>query len=149
MWIDDRGSEILPVSECRRLLALGAKLGLHGHVGIAQEGAPLVLPVDYAADGSDVILQVGEHLFARLDGRLVAFQVDQSGNGKGSDGSDTEGRWSVLVRGLVTDVGDRPAGLHQPHPRVAEPGHRVIRVRGDVVTGRRLRDPRDGAPKAG
>ena len=35
-----------------------------------------MLPVDYAFDGHAVIVRVGEGLFDRLVGRLVAFQVD-------------------------------------------------------------------------
>jgi len=141
MWIDDRGSELLPIPECRRLLALGAKVGLHGHLGITKEGAPLVLPVDYAADGSDVVIRIGEHLFGDVDGELAAFQVDNSNYEQAADGTVAEGRWSVLVRGLVTELPDQPAELDLPHPQVAEPGHRLVRVRGDVVTGRRLGRP--------
>jgi len=138
MWIDDRGSEVLPVSECRRLLAVGAKAGLHGHLGIAKEGAPLVLPVDYTVDGSDIVLRIGDHVFSEAYHELVAFQVDNAG---GRPGGETEGRWSVLVRGLLTDP--LPGGIAAalPSPRVAEPGQHLVRMRGDVVTGRRLRPP--------
>jgi hypothetical protein len=138
MWIDDRGSEVLALGECRRLLALGAKTGLHGHLGIAKEGAPLILPVDFTTDGSDVIVRVGDHVFDQIDGALVAFQVDNAGS-PGPVGD--EGRWSVLVRGFV-DGGLEPSGAAAlPHPRVAEPGQHLVCIRGDVVTGRRLRPP--------
>ena len=53
MWIDARGSEVLDAPECQRLLAIGAKEGLHGHLGIALDGAPLVLPVNYLVHGPD------------------------------------------------------------------------------------------------
>ena len=138
MWIDDRGSEVLPLGECRRLLALGAKTGLHGHLGIAKDGAPLVLPVDFTTDGSDVVVRVGDHVFDQVDGTLVAFQVDNAGS-VGPAGS--EGRWSVLVRGLVGGLLEPSVAAALPHPRVAEPGQRLVRIRGDVVTGRRLRPP--------
>jgi len=138
MWIDDRGSEVLSLGECRRLLALGAKTGLHGHLGIAKEGAPLVLPVDFTTDGSDVVVRVGDHIFERIDGALAAFQVDNAG----PDGPEgPEGRWSVLVRGLVGGRLDPSVAAALPHPRVAEPGQHLVRIRGDVVTGRRLRPP--------
>jgi nitroimidazol reductase NimA-like FMN-containing flavoprotein (pyridoxamine 5'-phosphate oxidase superfamily) len=139
MWIDDRGSEVVPISECRRLLAIGAKMRFHGHLGISKEGAPLVLPLDYVADGSDVIIRVGDQIVRHIDGELVAFQVDNAAYEQATDGNGTEGTWSVLVRGLVTGWPEPPEGVDLPHPRVAEPGHRLLRIRGDVITGRRLR----------
>lgn len=142
MWIDERGSEVLGLAECRRLLALGAKRHHHGHLGIATDGAPLVLPVDYAVHESEVVLQLGEELLGRVDGRLVAFQVDDSDDGRQYDG---DGPWSVLVRGLARPLDRAAAGGHLPEPRVAEPGHRLVHVRGDVVTGRRLLGSRPGA----
>jgi len=146
MWIDDRGSEVLPVSECRRLLALGAKIGLHDHLGIAKEGAPLVLPVDYTVDGSDVVLRIGDHVFTETYHELVAFQVDNAG---GDTGDGDEGRWSVLVRGLLTDPVPHETAIALPQPRVAEPGQHLVRMRADVVTGRRLRPaPGEGAGPA-
>jgi len=144
MWIDERGSEVLDVPECRRLLALGAKRHHHGHLGISAEGAPLVLPTDYAVHDSEVVLQIGEGLFDRVNGRLVAFQVDYSFDGLAPDGGSPEGRWSVLVRGLASEMDWAAAGSRLPEPRVAEPGHRLVHVRGDVVTGRRLRPPGAG-----
>jgi len=137
MWVDDRGSEVLPLAECRRLVAVGAKSGLHGHLAIAKEGAPLVFPVDFAVDAAGVLVRVGEHLFAQIDGQLTAFQVDNSDTG--SVGS--EGRWSVLVRGLAAEAAELPGAGAVPRPSVALPGHRLVRVRADVVTGRRLRAP--------
>jgi uncharacterized protein len=145
MWIDERGSEVLDLPECLRLLAVGAKRHHHGHLGIPTDSAPLIVPVDYAVDGGEVRIQVGEGLFDRVNGRLVAFQVDGAPDGAGGD---PEGRWSVLLRGLAGEM-DRPAVPdHLPEPRVAEPGHRFVHIRGDVVTGRRLRST-DGAPGTG
>ena len=129
MWIDERGSEVLPLAECRRLLALGTKEGRHGHLGIPKEGAPLVLPVDYTVHGRDLVLRIGEGLFERLSGQLIAFQVD---------GVDRDQLWSVLVRGLATEQDISVLSTPLPVPRVTEPGHRVVRIRADVVTGRRL-----------
>ncbi len=106
------------------------------------EGAPLVLPLDYAVNDSDVLIQVGESLFTRIDGRMVAFQVDSGGRRSGDPAS--EGRWSVLVRGLASELEDSSHERFLPRPRVAEPGHRLVHLRGDVVTGRRLRPPEGG-----
>ena len=99
MWIDDRGSEVLQLPECQRLLAVAAKAHRYGHLGISQSDAPLVLPVDFAVHGPDVLIRVGENLFERMLGRLVAFEVDgtESGLEQGNNGSARA--WSVLVRG--------------------------------------------------
>jgi len=141
MWIDERGSEVLGLPECRRLLALGAKRHHHGHLGVPTDSAPLVLPVDYAVHDSEVVIQIGERLFDKVNGRIVAFQVDYSFDGLARDGGSPEGRWSVLLRGLASEIDSPIAGSQFPEPRVAEPGHRLVGVRGDVVTGRRLRPP--------
>lgn len=118
------------LAECRRLLALGSKQGLHGHLGIAGQGAPVVLPIDYTMDGPDVIVQIGEGLFHSLtEHGLVAFLVDGIENGR---------VWSVLVRGYSSAVDHVPTGSDSPHPRVLAPGRRLVRIRSDVVTGRRF-----------
>jgi len=131
MWVDQHGSEILGLGECRRLLALGAKEKRPGHVGVPQEHAPLVLPVDYRMHGPDVIVLVGDHLSAEMTGaRAVALQVD---------GVDEGHPWSVLVRGPAEEVTSGSIGDDLPSPAVAEPGRRYVRIRADVVTGRRLR----------
>jgi Pyridoxamine 5'-phosphate oxidase len=132
MWIDERGSSVLPPGECLRLLALGSKERRHGHLGVGQPGAPLVLPLDYVVHGPDVVVRMGEGLFARVEqAGLVAFQVD------GEAGGDL---WSVLVRGLALVEDDAGAGVDGawPVPRIASPGHRLVRIRTDVMTGRRF-----------
>jgi len=140
MWIDERGSEVLGIPECRRLLAVGAKEHRPGHLGIPAErppahlgnsggDAPTVLPVDYAVSGIDVVIRVGEGLFGHIADKLVAFQVDGVEEGRA---------WSVLIRGLAQPVEAADAGARPPVPRVAEPGVRFVRIRSDVVTGRRL-----------
>jgi Pyridoxamine 5'-phosphate oxidase len=128
MWVDERGSDVLGVPECRQLLAIGAAEHRPGHLGIPGDEAPTVLPVDYAVDGTDVVIRVGEGLFDSVVGRLVAFEVE---------GVDDR-PWSVLVRGLALQ--ERPSRLTGavPSPRVGRPGGRVIRIRSDVITGRRL-----------
>jgi len=148
MWIDERGSEVLDLSECRRLVALAAKRHHHGHLGIGTDGAPVVVPLDFGVRDGGVILQVGEGLFAKLNGKLVAFQVDNSTVGPSSSDVSPEGRWSVLLRGLAVEVDAGSAGTGLPEPRIAEPGHRIVYVRSDVVTGRRIHStyvPSDGS----
>ena len=130
MWIDERGSDVLEIAECRRLLAWGAKERRHGHLGINQKGAPLVFPVNFVVHGSDVVVVVGEGLFGRLAQEpMVAFQVD---------GIDDGRPWTVLVRGFAVEFApDSDAGA-LPVPMVAQRGHRTVRIRGDAVSGRRI-----------
>ncbi|HVA09692.1 MAG TPA: pyridoxamine 5'-phosphate oxidase family protein [Acidimicrobiales bacterium] len=132
MWIDERGSEVLAIQECRRLLAIAAKESRHGHLGVPQDGAPMVLPVDYAVYGPDVVLRIGEGLFHQVNARLVAFQVD----GVIQMGAQSK-TWSVLVQGLAIE-GENVSTTHVPHPEVVEPGARIVRIRADVVSGRRF-----------
>jgi nitroimidazol reductase NimA-like FMN-containing flavoprotein (pyridoxamine 5'-phosphate oxidase superfamily) len=138
MWIDERGSEVLLLPECRRLLALAAKQHRHGHLGIPTDTAPVVLPLDFGIHDDHVILRVGEGVFGQINGKLVAFQVDNSAAGLSWADVDPEGRWSVLVRGLATEIEVGSVSDHLPEPQVGEPGHRIVQVRADVVTGRRI-----------
>lgn len=136
MWTDDHGSEVLVLEECRRLLALGAHQGTPGHLGFRDSGAPTVLPLDYALDGTDVVVQIGEGLHRRVAGdQMVAFEVD----------GEEEGRlWSVLVRGYAADAGPLDPGSARPAPRAPRPGQRLVRITADVVTGRRFSPRRTG-----
>lgn len=130
MWVDERGSEVLGVAECRQLLAIAASKGLPGHLGVFGADAPTVLPLDYVVSGPDVVLRVGEGLFSNVAGQIVAFEVE----GNGDDGRP----WSVLVRGPALPEPDDDAWVGAPRPRVAQPGRHVVRIQAQVVTGRRL-----------
>ncbi|HET9075826.1 MAG TPA: pyridoxamine 5'-phosphate oxidase family protein [Acidimicrobiales bacterium] len=138
MWTDERGSEVLDPPECRRLLAIGAKEHLPGHLAVADGSVPLVLPLDYSVHESDIIVRVGEGLFSSLVDRLVAFEVDGRVGHQGLRGIEDVCEWSVLAQGLATEVKAASLGRYLPQPRVAEPGHRLVRIRTDVLTGRRL-----------
>ena len=137
MWIDERGSEVLALSECRRLLAVGAKEHRHGHLGIPKDGAPLVLPVDYAVHGPDVVLRIGEGLFHQVHARLVAFQVDGVTSLGDVEGDESK-TWSVLIQGPAIEDIQNVLTSHLPHPQIPDPGTRVVRIRADVVSGRRF-----------
>jgi len=76
VWIDERGSEVLEIPECRRLLAVGVKEGRHGHLGISTDSAPIIIPVDYSLQGIQIAIEIGDGLFEEVADHLVAFQVD-------------------------------------------------------------------------
>lgn len=129
MWVDERGSDVLGPAECRQLLAVGAAQNRLGHLGIQGDEAPTVLPVDYAVDGPDVLIRVGEGLSENVVGRLVAFEVECT---------DPAQPWSVLVRGLALSEQAGAFAGSLPSPRVARPGEKIVRIRSDMITGRRL-----------
>ncbi len=138
MWIDDHGSEVLPGPECHRLLALGASEGRHGHLGVSQQGAPLVLPLDYAVYGPDVVVRIGEGLFHQVESKLVAFQVDGVTPVSTAKTDEPDKIWSVLVQGLATEDAELASMSRLPQPQVLSPGDRLVRIRIDVLTGRRF-----------
>ena len=53
-------------------------------------------------------------------------------------GDQSERIWSVLVQGLAIEDRENVPTSHVPHPEVVDPGERVVRIRADVVTGRRF-----------
>jgi nitroimidazol reductase NimA-like FMN-containing flavoprotein (pyridoxamine 5'-phosphate oxidase superfamily) len=136
MWIDQRGSEVLTVPECHRLLAVGAVAGLTGRLGVASPGgqAPVVVPVLFTVHEHEVIVAIGPGSLAQSAiGHLVAFEIDHIDE-------EASIAWSVLVRGLAVALGpeDAPRGLVIPKPRLPNPGRIVLAVRSDIVTGRRF-----------
>lgn len=68
-------------------------------------------------------------MYGKIIGKLVAFEVECP---------DVDRPWSVLVRGLAIEEGPEEMVAKLPVPRVSEPGGRLVRIRSDVVTGRRL-----------
>ncbi len=133
MWIDGKGSTVLPAPECKRLLAVAAKGDGIGRLGIATDQAPVVVPVNFTLRQGQVVARVGAGFFSRAAaGHLVAFEVDQVD-------WDTGVAWSVLVRGLATLIeSPTDAELTAAHPFVPEPGDMVMSIRPDMLTGRRF-----------
>ena len=135
MWTDERGSELLPLAECARLLALAAKEGLTGRLGISTPQAPIIQPVNFGYDDHRVVVCLGPgHMLDSISGALVAFEVDQVDR-------DALQAWSVLVRGLATPLEapeSQVIAKVAPTPVVPSPGDMLFVIRSDVVTGRRF-----------
>ncbi len=72
-----------------------------GRIGFTSDGAPLVLPVNFAwHDGSIVFRTLeGLKLSAAAEGQTVCFEVDQW------DPAERSG-WSVVMRGVAREVTD-------------------------------------------
>lgn len=133
VWSDARtGLEILDRWECLELLGAGEV----GRIGILEGGAPLVLPVNYALDGEDIIVRSDEG--SKVDaarGGSACFEID------GTDGDRRSG-WSVVVRGRLEVVTRMDPTLRVRIAELADPwiGSRshVLRLRSEAISGRRV-----------
>jgi len=146
MWTDQRGSEVLPLAECVRLLAMAAKRGQTGRLAVSTEQAPIIQPVNFTYHEHRIVVRLGSgHLAEVIPGTLVAFEVDHVDR-------DAREAWSVLVRGLATALEKsepQPTSDAGPAPLVPAPGDELFVVRLDVVTGRRFPLDRTGDPAGG
>ncbi len=134
MWIDAKGSTVLVGPECQRLLAVAAKAGKVGRLAVSTDQAPMIVPVNFSVHDGLLMVRMGTGAMARaVDGRLVAFEVDDVDRERGS-------AWSVVARGLATlhEAPNADEVAWGPLPLVPEPGAMVLIVRPDVLTGRRF-----------
>lgn len=129
---DRHGIEVLSPDECRRLLAAGTL----GRVAYVDAGTPVIAPVNYALDGTNVVFRssVGTKLDAAERGRPFAFEIDDHD-------PDTRTGWSVLVTGIVEPVDD-PAevgdALPQPYAFDDDRSTTLLRLRAETISGRRI-----------
>lgn len=144
MVLRDDGIELLTEAECRRLLARERV----GRVVVVTGGLGVVFPVNYGMIGGDIAFFTGEgtKLTAAGQGAMVTFEVD-------AIDLDDESGWSVLAVGTATlaDAGLRArAEAIGVYPWAGGDRHRLVRIRPDVITGRRIatgrRDEADPAP---
>jgi uncharacterized protein len=138
---DPQGLEELDREQCRDLVAsvrVGRLAFCRG------DGVPTVLPVNHVVDAWTVAFRTtfGSKLSAALLERPVAFEVDEF------DGERRTG-WSVLVRGPVQHVSERPVierletlGLDVWADGVERP--RWVRVEMEELTGRRITGDDEG-----
>jgi hypothetical protein len=136
MWIDQRGSEVVALPECLRLLATAAKKGAIGRLAVSQDQAPLVVPANFTYHDRYLLINLGPGtIFEAAAGKLVAFEVDEIDHNAGE-------AWSVLVRGLAIVLGPESEGAigikGGPIPLVPHAGSAPLAIRADVVTGRRF-----------
>jgi nitroimidazol reductase NimA-like FMN-containing flavoprotein (pyridoxamine 5'-phosphate oxidase superfamily) len=139
-WIDQRGSHVLERPECARLLSLGS--GGVGRIGLVVEGQPVIVPLNYRMLEDDVVIRIGPGTtLATIRGgdAIVAFEVDHTP----IDGESAW--WSVLVQGLAQTVTDREQlaklATMLPRPAIPEPGEVFVRIKTEVLTGRRFASP--------
>ena len=136
---DHAGLETLPFDVCLRLLASVPI----GRLGFCADGEVVVLPVNHAMDGQDVVFRTasGSKLTAAEEQDLVAFEADHY---------DLQARagWSILVTGRATVVYDesevRRLNRLNLHPWATTVDHPFwVRIHPTSVTGRRTTGPAD------
>ena len=124
----------LTKAECYELLGRG-QVGRLAY--IARPDTPDIAPVNYALDGTDVLIRSGPgpKLQAAERGDRVAFEVDEVD-------AATHSGCSVIVYGTASKIPaserERLAADAAPSPWADGPRHHTIRIRPHRVTGRRL-----------
>lgn len=134
--VDGRtGIEIIDRDEALELLARDQV----GRLAVSEGGAPLIVPVNYALDGSDLIFRTapGTKLDAVHHATRAAFEIDEFD-------AATRSGWSVVVRGRLEEITrtdterwDRVRAL--PDPWAEGEREHVLALVPSSVTGRRLR----------
>jgi uncharacterized protein len=133
MMLTNEGLELLTEEECIELLAPGGV----GRVGVTIAGLPVIMPVNYAYVGGDVVFRTGEgtKLNAATQRAVVAFEVD-------AYDPDASSGWSVLVIGRSSVVTD-PMELGRLDgygiiPWANGTRNNYVRLQPELVTGRRI-----------
>lgn len=129
----------LTQDECLQLLSRGSL----GRVAFTERALPAIRPVNYTLVGRQVVLRTqADGLGRRLDGQVVAFEVDEI------DAATATG-WSVVLMGtarLMRSPGELMRQAAVQLVSMAGEGHdaRVCIVPGEI-TGRRIRSTVDAA----
>lgn len=124
--------ESLDARECQSLLATHSI----GRVAFTEHALPAIRPVNYILQGAHIVLRTrADGLAARLDGQIVAFEIDEVD-------AATESGWSVVVTGTARVLRE-PADLVRldavPMASWAGPDHQTaVRITPGQVTGRRI-----------
>jgi hypothetical protein len=133
MELDNNGLEVLSRTESLALLALTTV----ARVGVTVDALPVVLPVNFAIDGNQIVLRSapGTKLTAALTNAVIAFEADSV------NPMDHSG-WSVLVQGMsrvLTDPDEIDAARRLPlRPWANEDADQFIVIDVNRVSGRRL-----------
>jgi uncharacterized protein len=129
------GLAVLDHEACKTLLE-GQRVG---RVALC-DGYPVVLPVVYALLDGDVVFRTapGEKLIAATLRRTVAFEIDEYD-------AETHNGWSVDVIGTAEEILHpdelaRARALDLP-AYAGEARDRFVRIRAEIITGRRLAPP--------
>lgn len=127
-WFSSR-LRVLARDECIQLLHSHQ----FGRIAFSDKLGPDLLPMNYIMDGDDLLIATTSYgaLAAGVVGERVAFEID------GTD-EDTRTGWSVVVRGRVSRESPFDLPAERPRPWVNGTRTCVLRIGGDLITGRRL-----------
>jgi nitroimidazol reductase NimA-like FMN-containing flavoprotein (pyridoxamine 5'-phosphate oxidase superfamily) len=131
--IDPRtGVEVIDRAACLDLLAREVV----GRVAVIEGTGPLILPVNYALHGDEIVFRTGPgSKLSAAHGQQACFEIDAFDRA-------TRSGWSVVARGRLEEVTtfDRELGeveaLAEPWLGVERPN--VVRLVPDIITGRRV-----------
>jgi nitroimidazol reductase NimA-like FMN-containing flavoprotein (pyridoxamine 5'-phosphate oxidase superfamily) len=128
-----RGAAILDLDRAESLRLLAAKKV--GRLGFLQEGAPMIMPMNFTLADDRIIFRTLAHgSAARAVDTAVVFEVD--------DIDDfLEAGWSVVVSGtaeLLTEEELSALRGDAPDPWVEGPRTLFLAIPADQVTGRQL-----------
>lgn len=131
--LDGSGMEVLTYEDCRALLSI-AKVG---RLGFVDSGGPVILPVNFAMDGSRVVFRTGhgsKHAAAIMHAP-VCLEIDHW------DESSRTG-WSILAKGFAEPV-TGPDTVRFERLGVAPAADETtrtswVRIITDEITGRRI-----------
>ena len=87
------GIEVIDSEQCRRLLSED----VIGRVAVVIGATPMILPVNYALDGDDIVIRTMPGSRLDVGQGHAAFEVD-------SFDRETQSGWSVLVTGHLEEV---------------------------------------------
>ena len=126
------GIEVLDRDQCLALLAADD----FGRIGLDEGGHPLILPINYAMDGDDVVFRTAEGTKLDAARQPACFEIDEH------DSTARTG-WSVVVRGRLEEVThsdrdlfERVADLAKPWAEGEKP--HVLRLVAESIQGRRI-----------
>jgi uncharacterized protein len=124
--------EDLSVAECWSLLPTRRV----GRLAFTDRALPAIRPLNYSVIGHRLVLRVAASgLGRRLDGQVVAFEVDDSDPGGGVG-------WSVVVTGtvhLLTSGSDLARASSLPASWAGEGHQDALCLTVGEITGRRIR----------
>jgi nitroimidazol reductase NimA-like FMN-containing flavoprotein (pyridoxamine 5'-phosphate oxidase superfamily) len=135
------GVEVIDAGECKRLLAQD----VIGRVAVVIGATPMILPVNYAVDGDDIVIRTMPGSRLDVGQGHAAFEVDSF------DRANQSG-WSVLVTGNLEEVSwyqTQDMQRVQALPVVPwAPGTRNmwLRLRPSFITGRIVRGNESSGP---
>lgn len=113
-----------------------------GRLALVDDDGPVVVPVNYALDGRDVVLRsdAGTKVDLAAGGTAAAFEID------GVDHTRRLG-FSVVLRGTLRRVDDEAEGARLAalvdEPYVGGPAPHLLRLSTRVISGRRIAVPPD------